>query len=150
MPCNFMYDGNGQLMGIACSGRAKPKKCHYCKRPSDKLCDFKMTNGRTCDLQICERCSIHQEPDIDQCKVHSEIPAFNVERGRWFDSKYQSVCAHPNCRRRVHVGEKILWLGTGKILCSGCAESFQPKEIKSYVGIESKNASGGSGSHQER
>jgi hypothetical protein len=122
MPCKFTYDENGKLISIACGPRVKPKVCHYCKRPSDKLCDFKLNSGRTCDLPICANCSTHPEHDTDYCKAHTEIPVFNVERGRWFDSKYRSICIHPNCRRRIHVGEKILWLGTEKVLCLDCAQ----------------------------
>lgn len=119
MPCHLTYDKEGNLVSARCSF-GKPKRCHYCRRPSSKLCDFKLRGGRTCDLPVCESCSIHSEPDTDHCKAHTEVPAFNVERGRSFEARYQSTCAHPNCRRRVAVGEQIVWLGKGTVLCSTC------------------------------
>lgn len=138
MGCNPLINESGQVVGFACSmGRKRREKCFYCGRESNKLCDFKIRDGgKTCDRKICERCSIHEDPDSDFCKVHfqdqeQKTAKYQIHRGKFYDAKYRSICMDPECRRRVIIGERILWFGTGKILCSNCIiKNFSDEDIQ--------------------
>lgn len=46
MPC----DVKGNM--IICS-RTKVKRCAYCDRPPERLCDYRLANGKTCDTPMC-------------------------------------------------------------------------------------------------
>lgn len=130
MACNYLLNEKGQAVGFACSpGRRREKKCHYCRRSSDKLCDFKLNSGRTCDRRICANCAVHLEPDTDICKSHNEDLSAKLSHGREYEAKYRSICFNPNCRKRVELGEKINWFGTGKILCAECVENLVKENV---------------------
>ena len=74
-------DGSGTM--IIC-GRGNPatERCHYCRAPSDRLCDFVVryeTRGickvpETCSRPVCaERCSKSPRPGVDHCKHHEQV-----------------------------------------------------------------------------
>jgi hypothetical protein len=50
--------------------RARRKQCSTCGAPADKLCDYVIAEGKTCDAPICGKCALHREPDCDYCKEH--------------------------------------------------------------------------------
>jgi hypothetical protein len=61
---------------IVCSrGRGlKPAPCHYCSKPSIALCDFYGTIlKKTCDRPICGDHRVKIGPNVDHCKVHTEV-----------------------------------------------------------------------------
>ena len=77
MPCQRIDLGQG-VTAIVCHGRRKAPTCPYCKRePADKLCDFKLAGGRTCDNQFCSACGTGVGPDRDYCPDHTSQPALS-------------------------------------------------------------------------
>ena len=68
MPCNHIKLPNG-ITAIVCT-RGSTKRCRYCGRQANLLCDWKLPNGKTCDAPICPRCSVPDGPDKDYCKIH--------------------------------------------------------------------------------
>jgi hypothetical protein len=49
-----------------------PKKCFYCGRDSEILCDFPMSWGGTCDKPCCGLCSKRIAPNTDYCQAHAK------------------------------------------------------------------------------
>lgn len=46
-------------------------KCKFClKYDGTKMCDFPLSEGRTCDARICVRCTTVMGPDRDYCPNH--------------------------------------------------------------------------------
>ena len=70
MVCTYVPLGNGQA-AIVCGPRRRVKKC-WCGAPGVKLCDFKVGQGKTCDIPRCERHSTHVAADKDLCEDHAE------------------------------------------------------------------------------
>lgn len=65
----------GGMTAIVCTrGRSKVKRCS-CGRVGTLLCDWKVGNGKTCDVPICEQCAEHVAEDKDLCKEHSKAYA---------------------------------------------------------------------------
>ncbi len=58
--------------GFAIVHSSKPiKACGVCgAKISAFLCDYPMGSG-TCDLNLCDDCRSHEEPDRDYCPDHS-------------------------------------------------------------------------------
>ena len=69
MPCHTMKISGGGY-AIVCTRGRKAKPCAFCGKPSDKLCDWPVGNGKTCDKPCCVKCSRHVGPDQDFCKDH--------------------------------------------------------------------------------
>jgi hypothetical protein len=44
--------------------------CAFCGKPGNKLCDFPLREGKTCDARMCVKCAAHVEPDTDYCPIH--------------------------------------------------------------------------------
>src|SRR5690606_9997292 len=65
MPCEVK--GNA----IICSRRTR-QRCAYCSNWSERLCDFQMTGGKTCDTPMCVGHAHHAGPDIDYCREHAQ------------------------------------------------------------------------------
>lgn len=63
MPCIF----KGNM--IICT-RREFKRCRYCGRAANLLCDYKLPNGKTCDAPICPRCSVPIGAGLDYCRLH--------------------------------------------------------------------------------
>jgi hypothetical protein len=51
-------------------GRTRRKRCHFCNRFADKLCDFPVRRGKTCDADICSRCATSIGDNLDYCPRH--------------------------------------------------------------------------------
>ena len=62
--------GNGSRAFICIRGRQRNKPCSVCSRPGDKLCDFPLGGGKTCDKSLCNRCAVHTHPNTDVCPSH--------------------------------------------------------------------------------
>jgi hypothetical protein len=74
MPCYPFQIGDAT--GFICTGRQRTKRCKYCGRPGDKLCDYPLSGakaGQTCDVPMCSRCATHVPPDTDYCRAHAEM-----------------------------------------------------------------------------
>lgn len=57
---------------IVCGPREYQKRCE-CGRPASLLCDWKVPAKKsgTCDVPICERCTMTPAPDKDLCPAHA-------------------------------------------------------------------------------
>jgi hypothetical protein len=71
MPCRIIDLGNGLTAIARVRGKRQPV-CFYCGRPGEKLCDFPIGGGKTCDMSLCRLCAIHTEPDTDLCPKHAK------------------------------------------------------------------------------
>jgi hypothetical protein len=74
MPLKNLFDKDGNLIGqaIVCTRGSQPR-CGFCSRQSEKLCDYPLGNGKTCDARICPVCATHVEgKDIDYCPIHKD------------------------------------------------------------------------------
>jgi hypothetical protein len=62
--------------GFACTHGRTTKRCAYCGRPSDRLCDFPvLRDGKrtTCDAALCSRCTTRIAGDGDLCRSHAPL-----------------------------------------------------------------------------
>lgn len=53
--------------------RAAPRPCAGCGWISERLCDFKLPNGRTCDRALCLTCTSSPAPGKDLCPEHELV-----------------------------------------------------------------------------
>jgi len=44
--------------------------CAVWKRPGSRLCDFKLSSGKSCDVPLCSSCTLSVGPNIDYCRSH--------------------------------------------------------------------------------
>lgn len=62
---------------ITCGGRPRRKQCSEfgCWRYEDKLCDFRLANGKTCDRPLCSghAVKLSDRPGLDYCGPHSKM-----------------------------------------------------------------------------
>ena len=79
MGCEIIDLGDGAM--FLCSrwgGATTPPKCHYCSRPSSKLCDWPTEVApvgkypATCDRPLCGECVVVAGPNQDHCRIHKE------------------------------------------------------------------------------
>ncbi|HZL57984.1 MAG TPA: hypothetical protein VFC21_12920 [Bryobacteraceae bacterium] len=70
MRCNVVDIGNG-VRAFVCGARPRTEKCTRCGRRADKLCDYPVAAGETCDAAICDTCGTHVAPDLDYCTEHA-------------------------------------------------------------------------------
>lgn len=62
-----------ELTAIVCSRGQRPLRCVCCGRPADRLCDFVLEGGRTCDRAICAQCTDRPARGVDFCPEHAAI-----------------------------------------------------------------------------
>lgn len=60
------------IPAIVC-GRTRVPHCVTCRVPAERLCDWKVGNGRTCDKGICLEHTMSPAPDKDLCPTHAEM-----------------------------------------------------------------------------
>ena len=71
MPCEHR-DG----MIICSRGRKRLPPCKFCQVnggkvvPSNKLCDFPVGHGKTCDAPMCDAHATNLGTDVDVCPIH--------------------------------------------------------------------------------
>lgn len=57
MSCEWLEGPGGSIIHIN-RGRGRRKPCPFCKTGAvSKLCDYPVGNGKTCDAEICDRCT---------------------------------------------------------------------------------------------
>lgn len=89
MPCEWLQSPDGTVIHINRGRGGKRKVCPFCKRGKvEKLCDFPLGHGRTCDAEMCAQCATqkgHQHTEIgggfkrlddtiDVCPIHASQP----------------------------------------------------------------------------
>ena len=60
---------------IVCSRGGRPIRCTKCGRPANRLCDWPVLPGKTCDKGICASCSYQPELGTDYCPDHAAAHA---------------------------------------------------------------------------
>ena len=125
-----LRDESGRVTAIICS-RPRQKRCTYCGKPSDKLCDGDKGGGRTCDKPMCGGCAFHVEPDSDYCKMcrpgmekAGQAQAL-TEPDLIFiaQSKYPGRCREKDCQTRIEVGDPVYWNPeTRAVFCNECGD----------------------------
>lgn len=76
MPCHHVKLPGGVTAIVCGSRRLSGKPCVGCGRPSTKLCDYPMRGvkaGQTCSRPVCDKCAVHQDPDVDFCPTHGRM-----------------------------------------------------------------------------
>ena len=77
-----LKDGTVAHMFVCHSGPDPRQRCAICGvKGADRLCDWEMGNGKTCDRPLCRRCASHPIPtfgkpetaEIDYCPEHYAI-----------------------------------------------------------------------------
>jgi len=71
MTCKVVQTGD--ITAIVCSRGASQKryKCSVCGQPATLLCDWKIGNGKTCDVPVCHEHTYRPAPGKDLCWAHS-------------------------------------------------------------------------------
>lgn len=69
----FLRLPDGNVAHVRMS-KPRSKRCKVCNHLTaqrfQRECDFKLPNGRTCDLLMCQHCTTHTGPDTDLCPAH--------------------------------------------------------------------------------
>lgn len=69
MPCKPLPGG-----GYACSRGTSRGPCSSCGYViASKLCDYRLTNGKTCDRKLCSHCAVKRAPTVDYCPAHARM-----------------------------------------------------------------------------
>jgi hypothetical protein len=81
--CLKLTGSDGKLVGVVCGmRRTKAKPCEFCGVPSTKQCDFSVSDGKTCDAYMCDRCSVSVGENLDHCAGHARVgKRYRVVRG---------------------------------------------------------------------
>jgi hypothetical protein len=99
MPCEWLQGPNGAVIHIN-RGRSpgrlmKCKFCNYNYREADgKLCDFPVSEGKTCDAAMCSSCAVTlggqrtelgksgftKADTVDVCPIHRTA---TYQNGKW-------------------------------------------------------------------
>lgn len=75
MPCTWFVSGEGKnrVIGVMCShGHHEKRKCAFCGKPADYLCDYPIGDGKTCDKPICKKCKTIVGDNLDYCPTHAK------------------------------------------------------------------------------
>lgn len=82
MPCIRMRmpDGNVAIVKVG-NGKNHPKPCAWCGFLATLQCDWKMSDGTTCDRHLCEAHGKEVGPEKHLCPEHQA--AFD----RWLDKR---------------------------------------------------------------
>lgn len=76
MSCHHVELPDGHRAIVCVRGeRRRLAKCVKCEqRTADRLCDFMLPNGKTCDAAVCAGCTSSPAPDVDYCPRHAIAP----------------------------------------------------------------------------
>lgn len=77
MACDVRRSKDGQFIAVVCSrGQRRPPKCAFCDQLSTKLCDYPVTQHKTCDAPICNAHAKKQGKNLDTCPDHPVMRYF--------------------------------------------------------------------------
>lgn len=62
----------GGITAIVCTRGARPIRCK-CGARGDKLCDWPIGDGKTCDKPMCDRHATNVGKNLDYCKIHAKM-----------------------------------------------------------------------------
>ncbi len=108
------FQGDG-FTAIICGSKPRAKKCHYCARPSDVLCDHPAGIGKTCDRPCCRAHAEHVGEDRDYCLTHAEFDR----------KKKEEQVAEPNLPTIEKRMATLLMLIAEEVRpCKGCGQQL--------------------------
>ena len=86
MPCHTMKISGGGY-AIVCTRGRKAKPCAFCGKPSDKLCDWPVGNGKTCDAEMCNDCARtlgrqHTDTGFGMTRLNDTIDVCPIHRNQ--------------------------------------------------------------------
>lgn len=70
MPCYQVQLKDGSK-GFLCGDLGPHCGDHRCSDVGENLCDFPVSDGKTCDLVICHAHSFEVAPDMHYCPAHT-------------------------------------------------------------------------------
>ena len=92
MPCDWLKTADGSVIHVNYgSGGGRMRFCKFCKSKyrGGKLCDYPVSNGKTCDAEMCNECArtlgrqeIEIAPGIK--RVNDTIDVCPIHRGHPF------------------------------------------------------------------
>lgn len=73
MPWFRLRDGTDVHIHFGTHGNRLPgnQPCAFCRYFSGRLCDYRLPNGHTCSLPLCELCAFEPAPGKDVCPLHA-------------------------------------------------------------------------------
>jgi hypothetical protein len=80
MPILEMKDKDGKVVSSAIVCGRGLKSCHWCGRLQTKLCDFPLSDKKTCDASMCDEHATHAGKDLDYCPMHKDAAK---QKGLW-------------------------------------------------------------------
>lgn len=103
--CEVLQIGEDRVF-ICGIRKSAPPKCFYCKdgTRSTVLCDYKLADGRTCDIPCCSGHAKHVGTDLDYCLDHQRLvehtadQALPITRARLSGDGWRHV-SDRQCRR---------------------------------------------------
>jgi len=57
---------------IVCGSFPKEKHCIVCGTFATRLCDYRNSDGRTCDAPMCDEHTLRVGPNKDLCPLHAK------------------------------------------------------------------------------
>lgn len=75
MRCTHVQLPGGRGAIVCTSGRPRPTYCTACDKVAPYLCDWKIGDGKTCDLPICVHHAEEVAEDKHLCPKHSKAYA---------------------------------------------------------------------------
>ena len=134
MGCNVI-NRDGATM-IVCSRGQRNPKCEVCGGyGATRLCDYPVSQGKTCDRRMCPNCSARPKgKDEDYCPDHRERaglgkpePKFDMEGARFISARYDGRCKA--CRVEVNAGDQVFYMPREKgVLCEPYAAETAGQE----------------------
>ncbi|MFW9872546.1 MAG: hypothetical protein ACFFG0_05535 [Candidatus Thorarchaeota archaeon] len=71
MPCIPLKSKDGFIKGFMCFSKGtKVEVCKICGTFADKLCDYPIGKGKTCDIALCKEHAKRIGINLDLCPVH--------------------------------------------------------------------------------
>lgn len=99
MTCRTIHLGDGSK-AILCDRSRRTKKCRSCGGyGEEKLCDFDVGGGKTCDAKCCSLCAAHVGRDRDYCSKHKGA---NVDK----PTTAEGIAEEDAARERAHQAPK--------------------------------------------
>lgn len=99
MTCRTIHLGDGSK-AILCDRSRRTKKCRACGGyGEEKLCDFDVGGGKTCDAKCCSLCAAHVGRDRDYCSKHKGA---NVDK----PTTAEGIAEEDAARERAHQAPK--------------------------------------------
>lgn len=134
MSCKVISTAEGAM--ILCGTSSKPKHCSYCERPSERLCDAKLSDDKTCDAPMCKIHAFAVSPTEDHCRLHARkarppVPRTEAEKRTTITfiarSKFDGRCKVRGCGNRWEAGDPIYYDHVIKeAYCEDCGNQLSP------------------------